>query len=93
MASELLVAEYLRHLADLENEHDKKMAKYLTVYQDFLAQKTILDETLVKHQTAMFEDAVTDQQRLSVASSVFFPFSPLSFICYIYSLRDFYPID
>jgi len=68
VASELLVAEYLRHLADLENEHDKKLAKYLTLYQDFLAQKTVLDETLVKHQTAMFEDAVTDQQRLSVAS-------------------------
>lgn len=69
VASELLVAEYLRHLADLENEHDKKMSKYLTTYQDFLAQKTVLDETLVKNQTAMFEDAVTDQQRLSVASS------------------------
>lgn len=64
----LAVTEKLRNIADLENEHDKKIAKYYTLYQDFLAQKTVLDETLVKNQTSFFEDAVVDQQRLSVAS-------------------------
>jgi hypothetical protein len=47
----------------------------LVLYQDFLAQKTLLDETLVKNQSFLFEDAVGDQQRLSVASKVYFYFS------------------
>lgn len=65
VATQLLVAEQLRSLADLENEHDKRLAKFLTLYQDFLAQKTLLDESLVKNQTYLFQDAVTDQFRLS----------------------------
>lgn len=68
IGTSLAVAEKLRMLAELENERESKMAKILTVYQDFLAQKTLLDETLVKNQALMFEDSVTDQQRLSVAS-------------------------
>lgn len=64
----LVVGDKLALLVDLEKDHDKKMSKYLSLYQEFLSQKTVLDETLIKNQTCFFEDAVLDQQRLSVAS-------------------------
>jgi len=39
VASELLVAEYLRHLADLENDHDKKPCKVFDYVSRFLGSK------------------------------------------------------
>jgi len=66
--SQLRVADQLRHLADIENEFDKRIAKYATLYSEFLSQKTVLDENLVNNQTYLFEDSVTDQQRLSVST-------------------------
>jgi len=62
--STIQFADQLVQLSESEKPGDK-VSKYLMFFQDMLRQKALLDENLIKNQTAMFEDPVGDQQRLS----------------------------
>jgi len=46
----------------------KKIIVYYSKYNEIKLQIASLDDTVVKNETTMFEDAITDQQRLSVGS-------------------------
>jgi len=62
------LAEQIHIMSGLEQDRDKVVAHYYNLYHDILLQKSALDQTVVKNQMSMFDDAVSDQQRLSVSA-------------------------
>jgi len=63
------LGERIHLCAELEQEKkEKKLSVYLSKFSEVILQIASLDQTIVKNETEMFEDAIMDQQRLSTSS-------------------------
>jgi len=67
--SAVILAERIKMIGDFEAEYkQKKIIVYYSKFNEIKLQIASLDDVVVKNETTMFEDAITDQQRLSVGS-------------------------